>query len=93
MSDYVITCCSTADMAPEFFEERGIPYACFHFTMDGKEYPDDMGKSMALDEFYRRISAGATPVTSQVNEEDYMKLFEPFLIQGKDCLLYTSRCV
>ena len=74
MSDYVITCCSTADMAPEFFEERGIPYACFHFTMDGKEYPDDMGKSMALDEFYRRISAGATPVTSQVNEEDYMKL-------------------
>ena len=89
MSDYVITCCSTADMAPEFFEERGIPYACFHFTMDGKEYPDDMGKSMALDEFYRRISAGAAPVTSQVNEEDYMKLFEPFLIQGKDVLHIT----
>ena len=57
--------------------------------MDGKEYPDDMGKSMALDEFYRRISAGATPVTSQVNEEDYMKLFEPFLIQGKDVLHIT----
>ena len=44
MSDYVITCCSTADMPASYFEEKKVPYACFHFLLDGKEYPDDLGK-------------------------------------------------
>ena len=46
MSDYIITCCSTADMPESFFTEKNIPYACFHFTMDGCEYADDLGKSI-----------------------------------------------
>ena len=46
MSEYVITCCSTADMPASYFEEKKVPYACFHFLLDGKEYPDDLGKSI-----------------------------------------------
>ena len=37
---YVITCCSTADMPGHYLAERGIPYACFHFRMEDKEYDD-----------------------------------------------------
>ena len=70
MADYQITCCSTADMPEEFFTRRNIKYACFHFTMDGVQYDDDLGHSMPFDEFYSRISAGAMPTTSQVNVED-----------------------
>ena len=66
MGEFVITCCSTADMDRNFFEEREIPFACFHCLMDGKEYQDDLGKSMAPEEFYRRIAAGAQPTTAQV---------------------------
>ena len=86
MGEFVITCCSTADMDRNFFEEREIPFACFHCLMDGKEYQDDLGKSMAPEEFYRRIAAGAQPTTAQVNVKEYEDLFRPALEQGKDVL-------
>ena len=86
MGEFVITCCSTADMDRNFFEEREIPFACFHCMMDGKEYQDDLGKSMAPEEFYRRIAAGAQPTTAQVNVKEYEDLFRPALEQGKDVL-------
>lgn len=86
MNDYVITCCSTADMPDTYFKERGIPYVCFHFIMDGETYPDDLGKSMPFDEFYKKMVDGAQTKTSQVNVEEYKNFFEPFLKQGKDIL-------
>ena len=89
MSEYVLSCCSTADMHRSWFEERHIPFACFHFTMDGVQYADDLGKSMSFEEFYRRVGAGAMPTTSQVNVEEYIAFFEPFLAAGKDVLHLT----
>lgn len=86
MSDYVITCCSTADMPAEYFSKRRIPFVCFHFTMDGVEYPDDLGQTIPLNEFYAKISAGAMPTTSQVNVGQFIAFFEPFLNEGKDVL-------
>ncbi|MGN0372800.1 MAG: DegV family protein [Enterocloster sp.] len=88
-NSYVITCCSTADMPASFFEERQIPYACFHFRMDGKEYDDDLGKSISLEEFYQKIREGAMPTTSQVNPEQYEAMFEPFLKEGTDIIHLT----
>jgi len=86
MPDYILTCCSTADLPLEYFQKRNIPYVCFHFTMDGKEYPDDLGQSMAFEEFYQRVTAGAMPTTSQVSVGQYIAFFEPFLSAGKDLL-------
>lgn len=86
MGQYVITCCSTADMPDEYFSERYIPYVCFHFNIDGKQYPDDLGKSMPFEEFYSKMSSGSQATTSQVNVEEFIKFFEPFLINGKDII-------
>lgn len=86
MKDYILTCCSTADMPLEFFESRDIPFVNFHFNMDGEEYPDDLGQTMPFDEFYSRIKAGAMPTTSQVNVGQFVEFFEPFLKDGKDIL-------
>lgn len=86
MNNFLLTCCSTADMPASFFAEREIPYVCFHFELDGVEYPDDLGKSVAFDDFYRRISEGAEPRTSQVNEWQYAEFFEPLLAAGHDIL-------
>lgn len=86
MNPYVLTCCSTADMPKEYFEQRNIPYVCFHFTIDGVEYPDDLGQSMPFEEFYARIAAGAMPTTSLVNTEQFLAFFEPYLKDGKDIL-------
>ncbi len=103
MSDYVLTCCSTADMPEEYLKNRDIPYVCFHYNMDGKEYPDDLGKTMPFQEFYERIAKGALPTTSQVNVGQYLDFFEPLLKVGKDILhislssglsgSYNSACV
>lgn len=89
MSEYKITCCSTADMPASYFEERKIPYVCFQYRMDGVEYPDDLGKTMSFAEFYDRISKGAEPTTAQVNAQQYMDFFEPILKEGKDILHFT----
>ena len=34
MSNYVLSCCSTADLSREHFEKRDISYLCFHFFMN-----------------------------------------------------------
>ncbi|HCF71020.1 MAG TPA: DegV family protein, partial [Syntrophomonas sp.] len=31
MSDYVLTCCTTADIPYEYFQKRNIPFVCFHY--------------------------------------------------------------
>lgn len=103
MQNFVLTCCSTADMPLEFFDGRKIPFACFHFNIDGKEYLDDLGKSITFEEFYKQIKEGAAPITSQPNAEEYIDIFEPYLKDGKNILHislssglsggYNSACV
>lgn len=89
MKQFELTCCSTADMPASFFEEHNIGYACFHFTMDGKEYPDDLGKTISFEEFYRRVADGAQPTTSQVNDDAYEAMWRPMLESGSDILHIT----
>ena len=103
MGDYVLSCCSTADLSKERFEKRQIQYICFHFELGGKEYLDDLGVSVPPEELYRRMIAGEDTKTSQVSVGDYEALFEKNLKDGKDILhvtlssgisgTYNSACV
>ncbi|MBI4926456.1 MAG: DegV family protein [Anaerolineae bacterium] len=86
MSEYVLTCGSTADLPLDYLQKRNIPFVCFSFNMDGRDYPDDLGQTMPFEEFYRRIAAGALPTTSQVNTGQFIEFFEPTLKEGKDIL-------
>lgn len=89
MSSYIVSCCSTADLTEEHMINRDIKYICFHFEMDGEQYEDDLGKSIPFDEFYQRMSNGAITKTSQVNAEEFIEYFTPFLEDGKDVLHFT----
>ena len=86
MADYVLSCCSTADLTREHFEKRDISYVCFHFAIDGEEYLDDLGKSIPFDEFYARMKAGADTRSSQVNIAEFEAYFTSILEKGKDIL-------
>lgn len=86
MNDYILSCCSTADLTKERFDQRGISVICFHYEIDGVQYSDDFGKSIPYDEFYRRMTEGADTRTSQINVDEYESYFEQFLKQGKDIL-------
>ena len=81
---YVLSCCSTADLSKEHFEAIGVHYVSFHYFLDGKEYPDDLGQTIPFEEFYARMSAGAETRTSQVSIAEYVDYFTPFLVAGQD---------
>lgn len=89
MQKYILSCCSTADLSAEHFQSRDISYICFHYELDGKQYPDDLGQSIPFDEFYKAMANGADTKTSQVNAEEYEEYFENFLKQGLDILHVT----
>ena len=89
MSEYVLSCCSTADLTKEHLEKRNIKYVCFHYALNDKEYFDDLGESMPFDEFYQAMKDGADTRTSQINTDEYIDYFEPFLEQGLDILHLT----
>ncbi len=84
MSDYILSCCTPADLSKEHFESIGVKYICFHYFLDGVEYPDDLGQTISHEDFYARMSAGADTRTSQVNVSEYVDFFTPFLEDGKD---------
>lgn len=89
MANYKITCCSTADMSREWMETNQVPFAMFHYQLDGKDHLDDLYASITPGKFYKMIADGAQPVTSQVNTEEYWAMFEPLLKQGMDVLHLT----
>ena len=87
--DYILSCCSTADLTKEHFERRNIKYVCFHFEVDGKQYPDDLGESFPFSDLYQAMRDGAMTKTSQVSTGEYIQYFEQFLQQGKDIIHLT----
>ncbi len=86
MADFILSCCSTADLSHAHFQSRNIHYTCFHYELDGVEYPDDLGQSVSFEDFYRAMQNGAETRTSQINAEEYMAYFEGFLKEGRDVL-------
>lgn len=89
MENYVISCCSTADLSAEHFKARDIHYICFHYELDGKQYPDDLGKTVSFPDFYAAMANGAMTRTSQINAEEFETYFETFLKEGKDVIHVT----
>ena len=89
MSDYILSCCSTADLSREHFQRIGVHYACFHYFLNGVEYPDDLGQSIPFPDFYKAMADGAETRTSQVSISEYLDLWTPFLEEGKDVLHVT----
>ncbi|MBQ1448495.1 MAG: DegV family protein [Coriobacteriales bacterium] len=88
-TNYFLSSCSTADLSKEQFESRDIRYLCFHFSLDGVEYEDDLGQSIPFDEFYQRMVDGEMTKTSQPSVEQYVEHFTKMLEEGKDILHLT----
>ena len=84
MTDYILSCCSTADLSKEHFEARDIEYLCAHYTLDGVEYRDDLGRTLPFDKFYDALKAGKKSSTYQLNVSEYYEHFEKFLKRGLD---------
>lgn len=86
MQNYVISCCSTADLTREHFERRNINFAYFHYYVDDVEYSDDLGISQSIEDFYNAMRNGSLTRTSQINADEFVEYFSKFLKEGKDVL-------
>lgn len=64
---FILSCCSTADLLYAYTEGRHIPFLFYTYVADGTEY-DDMGRDpAALLRFCSFIRQGRLPQTSLVN--------------------------
>lgn len=86
MSNFVLSCCTTVDLAKKHLEDRNIKFLPFHFYMDGVHYYDDLGETISYVDFYKAMLAGVDTKTSQINASEYEEYFKKFLEEGKDIL-------
>lgn len=86
MDKYILSCGSTADLTKQQMKKRNIRYVCFGFFLDEKEYPDDMGEALSLEELYEKMLKGAKTKTAQVPLHEYIEYFEQILQEGMDIL-------
>ena len=89
MAEYILSCCSTADLSREHLMSRSIPYVCFHFFLNDEEKIDDLGISVPPKVLFDAIRAGVSARTAQVNADEYEAFFRPFMQEGKDVLHVT----
>lgn len=82
-SKFILSCESTVDLPFEYISGRNIPVIFYSYTVDGKEYVDDMLRDPnALPAFYNMLKAGKLPSTSQLNEFLYEEFFEEQVKKG-----------
>lgn len=81
--EFQLSCESTVDLPYAYVNGREISVLFYFYTVDGQDYPDDMGRqSDALPRFYRFIEEGKLPSTSQINTYRYREYFEELLKKG-----------
>lgn len=83
--EYVLMTDSDSDLPYELKEKYDIPVVYMPYALDGKEYFDDLGQTIDHKTYFDKMRAGATPVTSALNEETYLEYFDPIL-REKDLL-------
>lgn len=86
MQEYVFMTDSDSDLPLELKELYDIPVVYMPYSLDGKEYFDDLGQTLDSKAFFDKMRAGSQPTTSALNETVYLEYFEPILSSGKDLL-------
>lgn len=84
--DYVFMTDSDSDLPYRLKVAYDIPVVYMPYSLDGKEYYDDLGQSIDHKTYYDKMRAGAVPVTASLNEAAYEEIFEPIFASGKDIL-------
>ncbi len=82
-NSFILSCESTVDLPFSYINSRNIPVLFYSYTVDDKEYTDDMGRDPeALGNFYKFIADGKIPRTTQLNTFHYLDFLRPLLEKG-----------
>lgn len=88
-TNFVISCCTTADMSVEKMKQLDVRYISTPYMLDGKEYLDDLGQTISYADFYKSMEEGKMTATAQINQTEFEEYFRKILEEGKDLLHFT----
>jgi DegV family protein with EDD domain len=85
----VIVIDSASDVPREFVEKNNIPFLPLMVIFKGKEWADDLGKSLPSKQFYDSVRGGEMPSTAQVNVFQFAEEFRKHVKEGKAIICIT----
>ena len=88
MSNYVLTCCSTADVSEKYLQLRDVKYVYFNYELDGVQCKDDFGRTNAPADLFKRCLQVLSAALHRYQFGEYMAFWRPFLEEGKDVLMF-----
>ena len=86
MQNYILMTDSDSDLPYALKVQHDIPVVYMPYTLDGKEYFDDLGQTLDHKSFFDAMRAGAHPTTSALNETVYEEYFEPYFEKEQDII-------
>lgn len=86
MNQFAITTETACDLSPEFFSENDIRTTSLYVVLDGVTYGHNCKDVISDKDFYAKMRKGSMPHTQQVNPEQAIDIFEPYLKSGQDIL-------
>ena len=86
MPEYILSACSPADISAEHFEKINVKCLYFNYSLWGKNYLDDLGKTVSYKDFYQAMRDGADTKTSLISIDVYSEYFRGVLSDGKDLI-------
>lgn len=82
MKKYVIVTDSTTDLTNEYAVGNDLIVLPLGFSIGGNDYKDYLDhRDLSIEEFYKKIDSGLTSKTTQINSEEFFKVFEEFVLK------------
>ena len=79
---------STSDLSEDLINRYDVHSCYYHINMDGVDYVDNV--TITSDELFDiYFKTKKLPKTSCINQEDYLKAFQPYLDEGCDIICIT----
>jgi len=81
MKSIIITdsCC---DLPYDYIKKNNLIVIPFPYSIDGKDYIDDFGKSLSYKDFYDKLRNGSIPSTSQITVYMFQQVFKKYAAEG-----------
>src|ERR1700687_4289567 len=73
---------SCSDLPLEYVEENNVHVLGFNVFFKGKNFQDDLGKTLKYKDFYEGVRSGDMPSTSQINVQSYLDTFRDYVLNG-----------
>ncbi|MFZ5944255.1 MAG: DegV family protein [Bacillota bacterium] len=73
---------SNIDLPKEYLWKNELVIVPFTFSIKGKSYTDDFGRSIGYKEFYNEMRMGEMPTTSQITPFTFEEAFRKYIAEG-----------